>query len=182
MTDDANTIVSTCGRTVGPEGIRHAQEVVHSCAGLSRHGQAQMILRQLRDHLWRDGYKRCSAKTTPAKTASTRSAYVYILEAYLAFPNGLTLPLMGEFLNCAEGDTSNSKQDCDTRAFHRMARRLKAVFPRLPIMLLLDGLCPNGPILKTCRDKGWQFMIVLQDASLPSVREEYEGLRKLEPE
>lgn len=36
MTDDVKTIVSTCGRTVGPEEIRHAQEVVRSCAGLSR--------------------------------------------------------------------------------------------------------------------------------------------------
>lgn len=107
--------------------------------------------------------------------------YVYILEAHLAFANGLTLPLLSEFLNYAQGDTSNDKQDCETRAFHRLARRLKTAFPRLPIMLLLDGLYPNGPVLQTCRDHRWQFMIVLQDDSLPSVWEEYEGLRKLEP-
>lgn len=107
--------------------------------------------------------------------------YVYVLEASLTFSNGLTLPLMSEFLNYAEGDTGNDKQDCETRAFHRLARRLKEAFPRLPIMLLLDGLYPNGPILHTCRENRWQFMIVLQDDSLPSVWEEYEGLRKLEP-
>lgn len=107
--------------------------------------------------------------------------YVYVLEAVLAFPNGLTLPLMSEFLNYAEGDTATDKQDCETKAFHRLARRLKAAFPRLPIMLLLDGLYPNGPVLRTCRENRWQFMIVLKDASLPSVWEEYEALRKLEP-
>lgn len=108
--------------------------------------------------------------------------YVYVLEATLSFPNGLTLPLMSEFLNYAEGDTDTTKQDCETKAFHRMARRLKAAFPRLPIMLLLDGLYPNGPVLRTCRDKRWQFMIVLQDGSLPGVWEEYEALRNLDPD
>ena len=108
--------------------------------------------------------------------------YVYVLEAHLAFHNGLTLPLMSEFLNYAEGDTDTDKQDCETKAFHRLARRLKTAFPRLPLMLLLDGLYPNGPVLKTCRDHRWQFMIVLKDDSLKSVWEEYEGLRKLEPD
>lgn len=107
--------------------------------------------------------------------------YVYVLEANLAFSNGLTLPLLSEFLNYAEGDTSSDKQDCETKAFHRMARRLKTMFPRLPIMLLLDGLYPSGPVFRACRKNRWQFMIVLQDKSLPSVWEEYEGLRKLEP-
>jgi hypothetical protein len=36
-------------------------------------------------------------------------------------------------------------------------------------------------VLKRCRDYGWQFMIVLQDDSLPSVWEEFRGLRKIEP-
>ena len=61
--------------------------------------------------------------------------YVYVLEASLAFANGLTLPMMSEFLNYAEGDTDNDKQDCELRAFKRMANRLKKAFPRLPIMV-----------------------------------------------
>jgi len=103
--------------------------------------------------------------------------YVYVLEASLAFSNGLTLPLMSEFLNFTEGDTSSDKQDCESKAFYRLARRLKAEFSRLPIMLLLDGLYPTGPIMQSCRKNHWQFMIVLQDKSLPSVWEEYHGLR-----
>ncbi len=106
--------------------------------------------------------------------------YVYVLEASLALSNGLTLPLMSEFLNYAAGDTSNDKQDCELRAFTRMASRLKAAFPRLPIMLLLDGLYANGPVFQTCRNNNWQFMIVLKDKSLPSVWEEFEGLKKLD--
>ncbi|MEJ2389169.1 MAG: transposase family protein [Chromatiaceae bacterium] len=108
--------------------------------------------------------------------------YVYILEASLAFPNGLTLPLMSEFLNYAEGDTDTGKQDCELKAFHRLAKRIKAAFPKLPILLLLDGLYPNGPVMQTCRANRWQFMAVLKDDALPSVWEEYEGLRQLEPD
>lgn len=108
--------------------------------------------------------------------------YVYVLEASLAFANGLTLPLFTEFLDYTKGDRDNDKQDCETRAFQRLAKRLKTEFPRLPIMVLLDGLYPNGPIFETCRKNKWQFMIVLKDDSLPTLWAEFEGLCKLEAE
>ncbi len=36
MADDRTTILSTCGRLVGPEEIRHAQALVRMCNGLSK--------------------------------------------------------------------------------------------------------------------------------------------------
>jgi hypothetical protein len=108
--------------------------------------------------------------------------YVYVLEANLSFPNGMSIPLMTEFLSYTKGDTDTKKQDCETKGFKRLAERLKAEFPRLPIMVLLDGLYPNGPIVELCRKNHWDFMIVLQDKSLPSVWQEYEVLKELEPE
>jgi len=107
--------------------------------------------------------------------------YVYVLEATLSFQNGLTLPLMSEFLNYAEGDISNDKQDCELKAFTRLAKRLKTAFPRLPIMILLDGLYPNGPVLQMCRQYHWQFMIVLKDGNLKSVWEDFNGLKVFLP-
>jgi len=106
--------------------------------------------------------------------------YVYVLEASLAFAGGMTIPLMSEFLSYTEGDTDTKKQDCEQKAFKKLARRLQNVFGHLPIMVLLDGLYPNGPIMELCRKNKWDFMIVLQDKSLKSVWEEYEGLKKLE--
>ncbi len=47
-------------------------------------------------------------------------------------------------------------------------------------MVLLDGLYPNGPIMELCGKSKWDFMIVLQDKTLKSVWEEYEGPKKLE--
>lgn len=106
--------------------------------------------------------------------------FVYVLEANLAFQNGMVIPLLSEFLDYTEGDTSSNKQDCELKAFHRLAGRLKCLFPRLPIMILGDGLFPNGPVIELCRRNNWDFMIVLQDGSLPSVWEEVHGLRELQ--
>jgi hypothetical protein len=107
--------------------------------------------------------------------------YVYVLEANLVLHNGVTLPLLSEFLSHSEGDPDDQKQDCEQRAFHRLAARLKGYFPRLPILVLLDGLYPNGPIMAHCRAYGWQFMIVLPDKCLPSLWQEVEALKALKP-
>ena len=103
--------------------------------------------------------------------------YVYVLEVSLAFRNGMTIPLLSEFLTYNGGE--QTKQDCEQRAFHRVAERLKKAFPRLPIVVLLDGLYPNGPVMAACRKNRWQYMIVLPDDCLPSVWEEYRSLKPL---
>lgn len=92
----------------------------------------------------------------------------------------MTIPLFSEFLDYNAGDQGKDKQDCELKAFYRLAERLKEFFPRMPILLLLDGLYPSGPVMELCRRYHWQFMIVLQDDSLVSVWEEYRGLSQLE--
>jgi hypothetical protein len=106
--------------------------------------------------------------------------HVYVLEANLAFQNGMTIPLMSEILSYTHGDTGNNKQDCETKAFYRLASRLKKAFPGLKIMLLVDGLYATGPVTKICCQNKWQFMIVLQDGSLPSIMTEFNSLCGLE--
>jgi hypothetical protein len=103
--------------------------------------------------------------------------YIYVLEANLVFHNGVTLPLLSEFLSYAEGDPDDHKQDCELKAFYRLAARLNAYFPRLPILVLLDGLYPNGPLMALCHQYNWRFMIVLPDKCLPSVWEEVKALK-----
>ena len=75
--------------------------------------------------------------------------YVYVLEASLCFHNGMVIPLMSQFLDYQQGDTERDKQDCETRAFHRLTKRIKKAFPRLPIRLLLDGLYASAPVMCT---------------------------------
>jgi hypothetical protein len=138
-----------------------------------------------RDWLWTEQCLERQVQTKKEKdgTAGTQPQYyVYVLEAQLAFTNGMTIPLFSEFLDYGQGDQQRNKQDCELRAFYRLAQRLKENFPRLPVLLLLDGLYPNGPVAALCRHYHWQFMIVLQDDSLSSVWEEFRGLEKLHPQ
>jgi hypothetical protein len=131
-----------------------------------------------RDHLWAE---ECLQREGEKGQAERNLYYVYILEACLAIQNGMRIPVMSVFLSYQEGDSESDKQDCEQKAFKRAAKRLKAEFQRLPIMVLLDGLYPNGPIFEACMGNNWDFMIVLQDKSLKSVWEEYDGLLKLLP-
>ena len=106
-----------------------------------------------------------------------RQYYVYVLEANLVLSNGISIPLMSEFLDYFQGDSEREKQDCEQRAFFRLAKRLKAAFPHLPILLCLDGLFATGPVMSRCRQYRWHFMIVLQNGSLPYLWQEYNGLK-----
>jgi hypothetical protein len=108
--------------------------------------------------------------------------FVYVLEASFAFHNGLVIPLLSEFLEHALGDTEAQKQDCELRGFVRLSDRLKTLFPRLPILLLLDGLYANGPVMRRCLRAHWQFMIVLKDKDLSTVWQEFRALHALKPQ
>jgi hypothetical protein len=120
---------------------------------------------------------------TVGKEESRHTQYfVYVLEASLAFHNGLVIPLLSEFLEHAPGDSEAKKQDCELHAFGRLSDRIKNFFPRLPILLLLDGLYANGPVMQRCHANHWQFMIVLKDKDLTSVWQEFYALQALTPQ
>lgn len=100
-----------------------------------------------------------------------------VLEAKIVRPDGLAIPLFTEFV---ENTGNDSKQDCELKAFYRMADKLKAYFPRLPIVVTIDGLFANGPVFRVCTERSWKYLVVLKDKSLPTVNEEFESLWELE--
>jgi len=113
----------------------------------------------------------CLTKTHNGKTLY----YHHVLEAKLVCANGFAFSVLSEFI---ENPTENvTKQDCELKAFYRLARRLKQRFPRLPIFLLGDGLFPNGTVFALCRKYHWGAMITLKDDQLASINEEFIALR-----
>ncbi|MFN2249597.1 MAG: hypothetical protein ACK2U4_21090 [Candidatus Promineifilaceae bacterium] len=115
------------------------------------------------------------------RTYLGRTFYYHpVLEAKLVTPTGFVFSLMTEFI---ENPRANpSKQDCELKAFYRLAERLKQRFPRLPICLLLDGLFAGGPTFSICEKYHWKYLIVLQEDDLPFINEEFELLSQLPPE
>ena len=139
----------------------------------------------IRAELWEEDCmeRKVRSKTDEKQTPDPepkKQYYVYVLEANLSFQNGMVIPLLSEVLSYTQGDNKEQKQDCEQNAFKRLAQRLKKYFPRLPIMVLLDGLYPSGPVMEVCAKNNWDFMIVLQNDSLPSVWEEIDGLKALQ--
>lgn len=106
--------------------------------------------------------------------------YHPILEAKLVLANGFAFSIMTEFIE--NRDPQASKQDCELKAFYRLAERLKQRFPRLPICLLLDGLYAGGPTFQLCEDYNWRYLVVLQDKDLPNVHRSYDTILPHVPE
>ncbi len=122
-----------------------------------------------------------AAEALQQRVSDTDTRYrVYVLEAVLVAREGLTLPLMTEFAENSADASPETKQDCEQKAFHRLAIKLKQWFPRRRLLLVLDGLYPNGPIMTLCQQQGWDYFIVLPRNCLPSVWEDVEGLRSLD--
>lgn len=114
------------------------------------------------------------------KTINNHTTYYHmVLEAKLVTPNGFAIPILTEFV---ENDGEESKQDCELKAFYRLADRLKAYFPRLPILLTLDSLFAGGPVFAVCAKHNWKFMVVHKDGKIPTVAQEFEALSGLQPE
>lgn len=94
-----------------------------------------------------------------------------ILEAKIVTPEGLSLSIASEPLTNTDIE-SYEKQDCELKAFKRITAKIKQLFPRLPICLLLDGLYANGPVFEICEKYLWHYIVVFKDGNLPSLQED----------
>lgn len=80
--------------------------------------------------------------------------------------NDFSIPVMTEWISTDDGQT---KEDCELNAFKRVTRRLKLMFPKLPICLVLDGLYTNDSVFLICQNYDWKFIVTLKDRSLKSL-------------
>ena len=83
------------------------------------------------------------------------------LQATVVSPQGVKIPLMVEFIENPDGEYD--KQDCELNACKRLLERLEKKFPRLPVILLMDGLYLCEDILKICRKNNWRLSVTVTD-------------------
>lgn len=121
-------------------------------------------------------HKHCGQCLTRTSKHGVTTWFHYVLEAKLVTSSGLTISLASEFIENQPG-RDYEKQDCEQKAFARLAVKIKKYFPRLPICILADGLYPNKTMFKICRDNNWRFIITLKDGNLKTFHQEVELLR-----
>lgn len=120
--------------------------------------------------------KHCGHCLTKTSKKGVTTWFHYVLEAKLVTSTGLCISLASEFIENTPG-TDFEKQDCEQKAFVRLALKIKKHFPRLPICILADGLYPNNTVFDICAKNGWGFIISLKDGNLKTFQTEV-GLLK----
>jgi hypothetical protein len=119
-----------------------------------------------------------AAQNLPCKTSKNDvvTYYSHVVEAKLVTSSGICLSIASEWVvNQPEHksvDKEFEKQDCEQKAFVRLAQKIKTFYPRLPICLLADGLYPNQTFMQICQDNDWAYIVVLKDKSLKTLQED----------
>ncbi len=103
---------------------------------------------------------------------------VYVLEAKIVCSNNFSLSLATEWLQ--NSDNMDEKQDCEQKAFVRLACKLKKMYPRMAVAIAADSLYPNNTFFNICRKNGWRFILTFKEGSLKTVWEEVMSLYPLE--
>lgn len=105
------------------------------------------------------------------ESSNGKITYLYpVLEAKLVTENGFCISLATEWI-INDNDKAYDKQDCELKAFKRLAEKLKKAFPRLPICILADALYANDPVMGICEKMEWKYLITLKEGNLPALQD-----------
>ena len=119
--------------------------------------------------------KHCSKRVhNEGKENEYRIYYHYVLEAKLLVGD-IVISLDSEFVE--NEDENVGKQDCEIKAFYRMAKRIKKEYPKLPIMITGDALYACEPVIKRCKENKWEYIIRLKKDRLKALRRRNRRIR-----
>jgi hypothetical protein len=110
-----------------------------------------------------------------------------VLEAKLLGPAGLVVSVASEFIdNTLAPPTQQTaeefKQDCELKAFDRLAPKLKAVFPQSRLVLSGDSIYACGRVFQACQQNHWSYVLSFKEGHLPAVWADFQGLLELAKE
>jgi len=120
-------------------------------------------------------YPECPYRTSKN---GVRTWTTSVLEAKIVCSNGFSISIATEWLKNPV-DQEFDKQDCELKAFVRLADKLKKLYPRLPMIIAADGLYPNQTTFEICNKNNWPFIFTLKDGNLKSVWVEIASLKKI---
>ena len=107
-----------------------------------------------------------------------------VLEAKIYFGDNLVCSIASETIENSDAYVNQSdeavKQDCESKAFLRLAAKIKKKFPRLPIIITADGLYVTKKVLQICQEYHWDYIIRYKDGCASSIAKEYRALPEKE--
>ena len=116
----------------------------------------------------------CLEKTS--KKTGKKTYFHNVLEAKIVTNNGFSVSLCTEWVE--NPGVEYKKQDCELKAFTRLAVKLKKAFPRLNICLCADGLYPNKTFFNKCKEYGWSYIVTLKDGNLKNFWKKVQKAKK----
>lgn len=132
----------------------------------------------------------CLTRTFTNKETGEKTIQYYhsVLEAKIVLGEDLVVSIASEFIENDGEDAERQKkmsveeikQDCEIKAFRRLAEKLKKDFPRLPICIMGDSLYASEKVFQICDDNQWKYLIRFKDGSIPSVASEFHLLKERE--
>jgi len=103
-----------------------------------------------------------------------------VLEAKLITASGFCVSLMTKWIE--NPTTDYKKQDCERKAFVRLAEKLKKSYPRLPICITVDSLYPSESFFETCKDYDWRYILTFKEGTIPTLAKKAEEVAKYNPQ
>lgn len=124
--------------------------------------------------------KNCLVKNKTDKNGKEYKEYsTYVLEAKLVVGD-MVFSIGSEFVE--NEDENVGKQDCETKAFKRLAQKIKKEYPRLKIVISGDALYASKPVMDICKANGWKYIIRFKEGAIPSLYREFETIVKTDNE
>ncbi|MGG3853941.1 transposase family protein [Caldifermentibacillus hisashii] len=101
----------------------------------------------------------------------------HVLEAKLVVGD-MVFSIGSEFI---ENESENiTKQDCELKAFHRLAEKIKQTFKRLPICILGDSLYACESVFSLCDKYKWKYLCRFKEGRIRSIFSEFKAIKEWE--
>lgn len=119
-----------------------------------------------------------------------------VLEAKLVDSKGLALSVGTEFIenptsddlpgtpsrHVSLSDYEKIKQDCELKAFARLAPKLKKDFPQTRLCISADSLFGCGTAIHICDTHNWSYIFTFKEGRTPDLWQDFLGMLSLLPE
>ncbi|WP_227935273.1 transposase family protein [Alkalihalobacillus deserti] len=114
--------------------------------------------------------------STNKETGEIKTTYMHhVLEAKLVVGD-MVFSISSEFIENESEDVT--KQDCELKAFHRLAKKLKQTFKRLPICIIGDSLYACESVFSRCDEYKWKYLCRFKEGRIKSIASEFKSIKE----